>query len=314
MAYQNVGTPRFLINLLEWEALQGGSSLASGDISAVLRTLPVNKGFFAPMHLDIPLYFNAEGLNNPSPTNGVVAILGHQNKGGKTFNVLPNEAHTDTIKINYEYDGTTPQNGFSIFSYTGEITGFEFLYGKMGSLFIGSYYDVPHSPDLNLTMGYEMDGVKHIRTRGGSDLISHKYHRAATWIDGVGAWELYGTSQGQQKLSRSGRRVWNLSFTHFQNSSVFPDTSSLTNYETTDPSGNEFSEAGNQAIEADTLLYDDSFFGQVIHKTNGGQLPFIFQPNKEDFVFAICKLDSDFKITQVANGVYNVKLTIREVW
>ena len=63
------------------------------------------------------------------------------------------------------------------------------------------------------------------------------------------------------------------------------------------------------------LLTDDNFFSQVIHKTNGGQLPFIFQPNLSDnTVFAICKLDSDFKVTQVANGVYNTKVVVREIW
>ena len=64
------------------------------------------------------------------------------------------------------------------------------------------------------------------------------------------------------------------------------------------------------------LLTDDNFYSQVIHKTNGGQLPFVFQPNKDDNTqFAICKLDMNtFQFKQVANGVYNVKLKIREVW
>ena len=67
-----------------------------------------------------------------------------------------------------------------------------------------------------------------------------------------------------------------------------------------------------------TLLEDDNFFSQVIHKTNGGQLPFIFQPdnaNDNPDQFAICKFDmKEFKFEQVANGVYNIKLKIREVW
>ena len=64
-----------------------------------------------------------------------------------------------------------------------------------------------------------------------------------------------------------------------------------------------------------TILTDDNFYSQVIHKTNGGQLPFIFQPNKDDNTnFAIAKIDSGFTFEQVANGVYNVKMTIREVW
>ena len=66
------------------------------------------------------------------------------------------------------------------------------------------------------------------------------------------------------------------------------------------------------------LLTDNNFFSQVIHKTNGGQLPFIFQPDSNSPAsdnFAICKFDmKSFKFEQVANGVYNMKLKIREVW
>ena len=68
--------------------------------------------------------------------------------------------------------------------------------------------------------------------------------------------------------------------------------------------------------ESDTLLTSDNFYSQVIHKTNGGQLPFIFQPDKDDNTnFAIAKFDMDsFKFDQVANSVYNCKIRIREVW
>jgi hypothetical protein len=62
----------------------------------------------------------------------------------------------------------------------------------------------------------------------------------------------------------------------------------------------------------------NDFYSQVIHKTNGGQLPFIFQPDKDNYnpdQFAICRLDmKSFQYEQVANNVYNVKLKIRECW
>ena len=58
---------------------------------------------------------------------------------------------------------------------------------------------------------------------------------------------------------------------------------------------------------------EDSFYSQVIHKTNGGQLPFIFQPDVNDNTnFAIAKIDSGFKFKQVANGIYSIKLKIRD--
>ena len=76
--------------------------------------------------------------------------------------------------------------------------------------------------------------------------------------------------------------------------------------------------SGGESVTAQDLMGGNSFYNQVIHKTNGGQLPFIFQPDKNNNnsdSFAICKFDMDsFEFDQVANGVYNIKLKIREVW
>ena len=79
-----------------------------------------------------------------------------------------------------------------------------------------------------------------------------------------------------------------------------------------------------------TLLDDDTFYSQVIHKTNGGQLPFIFQPdaprlnastglyeggNNNPDNFAIAKLDmKSFTFSQVSMNTYNCKIRIKEVW
>jgi len=105
--------------------------------------------------------------------------------------------------------------------------------------------------------------------------------------------------------------TWNLSFSYLQDSDVFPDVSNLNNYEV---SG--YSDGDN--VTLNTLLNEDTFYSQVIHKTNGGQLPFIFQPdssNNNPDGFAICKFDmKSFLFKQVANGVYNIKMKIREVW
>ena len=94
-------------------------------------------------------------------------------------------------------------------------------------------------------------------------------------------------------------------------SDLFPDVSSLTNYETSGYSD------GND-VTLNTLLNDNTFYSQVIHKTNGGQLPFIFQPDKDNNnpdQFAICKLDMDsFQFERVTKNIYNIKLKIREVW
>ena len=96
-----------------------------------------------------------------------------------------------------------------------------------------------------------------------------------------------------------------------QDENLFPDVSSLSNYETSGWSA-------NNSLTDNTLLYDDSFFSQVVHKTNGGQIPFIFQAdssNNNPQNFAICKFDKNsFSFERISKNLYNIKLKIREVW
>ena len=69
---------------------------------------------------------------------------------------------------------------------------------------------------------------------------------------------------------------------------------------------------------ANNILSDDNFFSQVWHKTLGGTLPFIFQPNKDyndPSSFAICRFkDGSLKAEQTAHNVYDISLKIEEVW
>jgi hypothetical protein len=118
-------------------------------------------------------------------------------------------------------------------------------------------YSMPYAPDLKVTLINEMDGVDRVRTKGGSDLVDHKYIR-----------------------SRAGRRGWLISYSYFGDSDL------------------------------------DNFHTKVIKATGGGQLPFTFRPDNSQSGYNItCKFDmNSFQYKQVANGLYSVKLKIREVW
>ena len=200
---------------------------------------------------------------------------------------------------------------------------------------------MPHSPDLSLSMSREYGGIKTIETKGGASLSNAFYTKPPLWGNGLGAWELYDpfgddpateeveTTFAQppplnQALSRSGRRTWDLSFSFLDDSDVFGSNQSLSLdswlIELADgtPPASAFDTEDLQDDNSFTynILTDPSFYAQVIHRTNGGQLPFIFQPDNNDNTnFALCKFDmKSFKFKQVANGVYDMKLKIREVW
>ena len=281
MAYQNISTPRIYLNIPEYLASTGTV------IDPVFRTLPVNESAIT----EIP------DISVITLTNPYVAILGHS-ATAITFT-------SDTLlNITDIINGTASDTlaGFSIFGVDAMPTGINFD-GNAGSILLGTYFDFPTSPDLNLSISYEYGGIKETTTKGGATLTNAFYTKPPKWTDSLGAWELGGDA----KYAKSGRRVWSLSWSFLSDSSVFPDNAGLVN--ATDGATNL------------TLLEDDTF-QRAIHLTNGGQIPFIFQSDntvnakspKPDQL-AIAKLDmKSFKFSQVSHKRYTIKIKIREVW
>ena len=294
-------------------------------INAELFDLEVGGAGHSPGYDGFSIATNIENLNNYSSFQGEFSAHGDQ-----LFKPL----------IDIFFQGSQSPGGIGVFND---------LY--ISCISHGNYFDMPHGPELNLTMSREMDGIKRLRTAGGSDLVDYKYTRQPDWHYSS-PWELYNKTDdadwtnylNNQTIARYGRRNWDLHFNYLSDRDLRPIT------ESTDPNSNityfgdgEVSDwpLGGYCISSDgrtapptlnevgcvnsggtwhsvekNLLTSNDFFSQVIHKTNGGRLPFIFQPDKNNkTVFAICKFDMDtFSFEQVANGIYNVKLKIREVW
>ena len=198
----------------------------------------------------------------------------------------------------------------------------------LGSLGFGYAFQMPHSPDLKLTMTRDYDGIQEQTTRGGSTLTQINYHGPSDWA-GYPAWELYTSNSItyiddnyiETRVSAKGRRVWDLKFSYIDYKSIMPILENLWSVNPTDSETeggyDDTDIAANGVFDTD-IRRDSSFMGVVMEKTIGGALPFIFQPdgnNNSPDQFAICKLDqSSFKFKQVAHNVYDISLKIREVW
>ena len=336
MAYQNLGTPRFWVSTLQFLAYMGKASVGSGstgnittgideDILSLLYINPSEQLTITPtsdnyQSTDFIQYEFAEPLTNYMPQDqNFQMFLGHD-LIGFTTNIRALGAGSDyTALANTElvnYGAPIERSGFSIAisnnahdmgTNTLSIASFgnnEASYNvgqeyHLGSFLYGNYYDMPHSPDLNVTIGYEMDGVKKVKTKAGIDLVDHQYIRPLRWGDRA-AWSIDNTDH---ELARVGRRFWDISFTMIENSDIF----------------SEFSNVYHEEDYVYTnLLRGNTFYNQVIHKTCGGILPFVFQPdsnNNNPDQFSICKLDMDsLKLKQSANGVYNFSVRVKEVW
>ena len=287
MAYQNVATPRIYVNLPEYLASTGAV------IDPIFRTLPAyQQDISTTLTLPDISAFTLTDANSNSLA--YIALLGHTETSYTVDNYASSIINGDTSGC---------QQGFSISQLSDAPTELTDIDNPIGSVVYGLYYDFPHSPDLNLTLSYEYDGVKEQTTRGGATLTNKFYTTQPKWTPEIGAWEIAG---GNSNYARSGRRVWSLNFSYLSDSDVFPDNAALV----------------NETADGNLTLLQDNTFQRVLHLTDGGQIPFIFQSDntvsatspKPDQL-AICKLDqSSFQFKQVANSVYNVKLKIREVW
>ena len=240
-----------------------------------------------------------------SPKNDGVTIFGFD----KTVDFNPSDSECKFIRMGFGWTGAGSESENNVNE------------ANLGGISYGTYYDMPHSPELDVTMTIKNDGFDAITTQGGAHLANIRYNGAPMWerADGtqVPPWTIgEPTAVGR----RRGRRFWSMNFKYLSDKDLFASNYMSNNY-TENPDGYDSADldtdADNNEVFYYTLDNDDSFVAQVLNKIGNGQR-FIFQPdntNNNPDQFAICQLDQDsLKIKQVANGVYDISLKIREVW
>jgi hypothetical protein len=173
---------------------------------------------------------------------------------------------------------------------------------ELGSVMLGAYYDMPHSPDMTLTRSIMFDGVKVRKSMGGQ-----KYGLATNIGKFTSSAQqhppfILGSSNEQHEFM--GRFAYDLAFSYIQNTDLMP-AELLTQHDATKGS-----------------LHDDSqrsFVLDVWNQTIGNLLPFIFTFDKSsvgddaegDYIFA--RFDqSSLDMNQVAHKLWNIRLKIIE--
>ena len=349
-----VSRPRFYVNIIEWlietsyltdgDFVQGESNIWHHSIQTdFYRTLPVSTKVWMPSYygtggggLHSSRYFPIAGgiPNLPAFSDkSFVAILGHNIKSAAVADGV--SAYYDMIGWSniININNPTEYDGFSLsrFSLEGDTTA-NFVPNppgaEIGSLVIGQFYEMPSAANLSLSLSWEHGKAKELTSYNGSS-YSNTMFTPAMWND-HGAWELYkrqptgdlnNAQQLRHKLAPKARRVWQLSFSYMSQSDLWgPNQLIGTDFI---PTTDEIDEYGDDLHSTQSnnfnsnLLTDDNFFS-MWNKTLGGSLPFIFQANKDDDSpdqFAIAKFrDNNFKATQVAPSLYNISVTIEEVF
>ena len=299
--------------------------------------------------------------NSDGETNLYIAALGHNFASAGVYNYYGQWYNDENDKPNWTglqevLNNSNPvaYDGCSIKTYTSYATPYTHCRihfrddglgnglsepVKLGSFSVGTYYDFPHSPDLNLTMTIENDGITTQQTKGGATLTNARYNGAPKWGD-LGAWELLektsgapdGTSWSRNARlgARTGRRSWNLTFSYLSDRNTLPVNAlggSLGDFDSLNDSNNGYTFGedwygqgifGGGADDYISVLNGSDFFSSVWNKTMGGHLPFIFQPNKDNSnpdQFAIARFDmNSLQVKQVAYNTYTISLKIRECW
>jgi len=324
--YQNVGTPRFYVDYFQYALTTGLIGLAdisnnfeadNNELKKLFYLNPVNTASF-PNPLVQSIEINTKFTSLEEHNFDYAMVLNHNgNAAQSSFTFYLDNISYNTVSIVDEF-ATPSYNGWSaqnisldetaqsvnkliiaIFN-TNSVT-------NIGSISVGTKYDMPHSPDLDLTMTREFGGAKKQFTKGGALLTNYNYTQPPTWGNGE-AWGLYIDAPTNLGARRAGRRVWDLKFSYLSAADIMADMEMLNLHPIDEDVDHDYQPS----------LTDNNFFSQFMQKTLGGSLRFIFQPDGSDNNpdgFAICVLDQDsISIKQVAHNTYNISLRIMEVW
>ena len=324
MAYQNVKNPRFYISWGDyWRSI--GESIPPHNTIRPMETQSITLeagGYwykFMDPHSYPPTDSAPKGIN-------WYAVLNHNLTPGFDF-IVKQYANNGTNESFITYDKAININpglgGFSLGTRSAAFTDMaqsdvDIQTGigttndspveanitfQIGCMVYGKYFDMPHSPDMSLTLTHDYSGVKTIETIGGASLSNAMWTKPSKWGDRE-AWQL-----GDFPYYYSGRRIWNLTWSFITNKDIEP-----------------YCYYGNK-YDGDVSEDGDDNFQSILYYTNAGQLPFIFNPDSSivyynDGInpprvpeFAICKFDmNSFSRKQQAPGLWEFSVKIKEVW
>ena len=162
------------------------------------------------------------------------------------------------------------------------------------AIIVGHTFDFEHNPTMSSSVNIEFDGIKNNRSIGGHDSsVALNVGKPSNPFlsDPTGNF----ISNPNNTLGVEGRKSWEMNFNYLAQEGVLP---------------NKFNDP--------TLITSNNLFSNVISKTIGNHLKFLFIPNTVDTNsrdMFLCKFDqSDFEFTEVASDVYDVSLKIVESW
>ena len=184
-----------------------------------------------------------------------------------------------------QFEGNTTNTGVAENGTWGSTDFF------VGCIMLGEYFDMPHSPDLDLTRMISYNRLNDLQESQGGQRFSNlnTFGRTATstskspFTTASNGFDTYG-----------GRIIYDMKFSFLTNEQLMPD-------------------------EYDAIAADDNFVSNVWNMTNGNHIPFIFSIDKSskggnaesEHIFGRFANNS-LDMTQIAPEIYNISLTVEE--
>ena len=351
MAYQNVGTPRFYVDILQWLKSQGSLSISSShwEQSNILDLIGINPSETKKL---IPTIGNDSlGYNDsikfettslfhtimPNDKNFFM-VLGHNlATAGASIYLQEGEGTIDADPV-YDDEGEeeatwTSAAASGLVNYTGGGSNSTIDHDGFSISIGNDAHDIQtHKIQFRLDAPAYPESAYDADIKIGSLLYGNYYDmphspdlslKMSIEMDGVkniktrGGASLTGINYTKpQDWGDMG--AWQLGgVSNLRNGRRVWDLS-FSYLSDTDVMPNLGIQNYETGATGEDILDGTDFFSQVWNKTMGGHLPFIFQPDKDNAnpdQFAICRFDmKSLVLTQKMHRKYNVKLKIRECW
>lgn len=169
---------------------------------------------------------------------------------------------------------------------------------NIGDISVGWSYEMPHSPDLELTQTFGNESLKTQTTKGGHTLSSAGWNQPPMWGN-------YSQWRRSSQVTYPARRSWNLKFSYLNDTDLMPQY--YNEWDATNDNRGIF-----ERVATDSFNIKNDFLSKVMPSINLG-LPFIFQPDSTVEEYAIARASS-VAMNQVANNVYDISLSVVETW
>ena len=170
----------------------------------------------------------------------------------------------------------------------------------IGDISIGWSYEMPHSPDMELTQTFGNESLKTQTTKSGHQLSSVSWNQPPMWGN-YSQWKRSG------QVVYPTRRSWSLKFSYLNDTDLMPQY--YNEWDVDNDNRGIF-----ERISTDSFSIKDDFLSKVMPSINLG-LPFIFQPDSSVEEYAIARVNANsVTMNQVSHNVYDISLSIVETW